>query len=441
MLQIEEIPAKPKEQKTIRVAAYARVSSDKDAAFHSLEAQTEYYRNYVSAHPDWDLVSIYSDNGISGTTIKRPEFQRMLQDCQDGKIDLVVTKSVTRFARNTVILLETIRELKRLGIDCYFEKEDMHSISPDGELMLTLLAMYAEEEARSASENQRWRIQKKFQNGEPWVGKMLGYRFKDGNLVVIPEEAAIVRQIFTDYLSGMGQHTIAKKLFLQGVRPDNGNAWSGSSIRRILTNEAYTGNLVLQKTFCPDFRTKRSQINRGERAIYHVSNSHEAIIDQESFDAVQTELQTRAASKSGNSTKTIRPYHLFHGLIYCGYCGRSYGHHRTNAKKYDKSVWACPTLYAMGKDICPSQRIPEDILIEKTKEVLAVDELDRDTLLTRVRQIIVPAHNCLQYLLADGTVVDAGWQHRSRSESWTEEMRKAARQKTIERQRKERKNE
>lgn len=198
MLQIEEIPAKPKEQKTIRVAAYARVLSEKDAAFHSLEAQTEYYRNYVSAHSDWELVSIYSDNGISGTTIHRPEFQRMLQDCRDGKIDLVVTKSVTRFARNTVILLETIRELKRLGIDCYFEKEDMHSISPDGELLLTLLAMYAEEEARSASENQRWRIQKKFQNGEPWVGKMLGYRFKDGNLVVIPEEAAIVRQILGD---------------------------------------------------------------------------------------------------------------------------------------------------------------------------------------------------------------------------------------------------
>ena len=441
MLQIEEIPAKPKEQKTIRVAAYARVSSEKDAAFHSLEAQTEYYRNYVSAHSDWELVSIYSDNGISGTTIHRPEFQRMLQDCRDGKIDLVVTKSVTRFARNTVILLETIRELKRLGIDCYFEKEDMHSISPDGELLLTLLAMYAEEEARSASENQRWRIQKKFQNGEPWVGKMLGYRFKDGNLVVIPEEAAIVRQIFTDYLSGMGQHTIAKKLFLQGVRPDNGNAWSGSSIRRILTNEAYTGNLVLQKTFRPDFRTKRSQINRGEKSIYHVSNSHEAIIDQESFDAVQTELQARATLRSSNSAKTIKPYHLFHGLIYCGYCGRSYGHHRTNAKKYDKSVWACPTLYAMGKDICPSQRIPEDILIEKTKEVLAVDELDRDTLLTKVQQIIVPAHNRLQYLLADGTVVDAEWRHRSRSESWTEEMREAARQKTIERQRKERKNE
>lgn len=154
-MRIEEIPASPKKPKITRVAAYARVSSDKDAAFHSLEAQTEYYQNYIAAHPNWELVAIYSDNGISGTTIHRPEFQRMLQDCREGKIDLIITKSVTRFARNTIILLETIRELKKLGVDCYFEKEDMHSISPDGELLLTLLAMYAEEEARSASENQK----------------------------------------------------------------------------------------------------------------------------------------------------------------------------------------------------------------------------------------------------------------------------------------------
>ena len=156
-MNIVEIPAKPKEEKLVRVAAYARVSADKDAAFHSLEAQTE----YISLHPNWTLVDIYSDNAISGTTINRPEFLRMLEDCRMRKVDLVITKSITRFARNTVILLETIRELKSLGIDCYFEKENMHSISPDGEL--TLLAMYAEEEARSASENQKWRIQKKFE--------------------------------------------------------------------------------------------------------------------------------------------------------------------------------------------------------------------------------------------------------------------------------------
>ena len=436
-MRIEEIPAKPKEQKIIRVAAYARVSSDKDAAFHSLEAQTEYYRDYVAAHPEWELVSIYSDNGISGTTINRPEFQRMLQDCREGKIDLVITKSVTRFARNTVILLETIRELKKLGIDCYFEKEDMHSISPDGELLLTLLAMYAEEEARSASENQKWRIRKRFENGEPWVGKMLGYRLDNGKLVVIPEEAEIVRQIFMDYLSGMGLYRIAKKLILQKVQPDNGNAWSGTSIRRILTNEKYTGNLLLQKTFVPDFRTKVSKINHGEVRKYYVENSHEAIIDQETFDAVQAELLARATSRKRNGAEVIPPYHLFHGLILCGYCGRLYGYHRTNVKKYDKAVWTCPSFYIMGKDVCPSQKIPEDILIAKTKEVLAVDELNRDVLLDQVQQIIVPANHHLQYILKDGRTVDVEWRHRSRSESWTREMREVARQRALERHRKE----
>ena len=436
-MRIEEIPAKPKEQKIIRVAAYARVSSDKDAAFHSLEAQTEYYRDYVAAHPEWELVSIYSDNGISGTTINRPEFQRMLQDCREGKIDLVITKSVTRFARNTVILLETIRELKKLGIDCYFEKEDMHSISPDGELLLTLLAMYAEEEARSASENQKWRIRKRFENGEPWVGKMLGYRLDNGKLVVIPEEAEIVRQIFMDYLSGMGLYRIAKNLILQKVQPDNGNAWSGTSIRRILTNEKYTGNLLLQKTFVPDFRTKVSKINHGEVRKYYVENSHEAIIDQETFDAVQAELLARATSRKRNGAEVIPPYHLFHGLILCGYCGRLYGYHRTNVKKYDKAVWTCPSFYIMGKDVCPSQKIPEDILITKTKEVLAVDELNRDVLLDQVQQIIVPANHHLQYILKDGRTVDVEWRHRSRSESWTREMREVARQRALERHRKE----
>lgn len=200
MLEIEVVPAKPKEKKQVRVAAYARVSSDKDAAFHSLEAQTEYYEQYVLNHADWTLVGIYSDNGISGTTINRPAFQRLLEDCRAGKIDLIVTKSVTRFARNTVILLETIRELKRLGIDCFFEKENMHSISPDGELFLTLLAMYAEEEARSASESQKWRIQKLYNQGKPAGGHTYGYRLKDGKYEIEPSEAKHVREIFELYL-------------------------------------------------------------------------------------------------------------------------------------------------------------------------------------------------------------------------------------------------
>lgn len=436
-MKITELPAKPKERQITRVAAYARVSSDKDAAFHSLEAQTEYYEQYVAAHPDWQLVGIYSDNGISGTTINRPEFQRMLQDCRDGKIDLVVTKSITRFARNTVILLETIRELKRLGVDTYFEKENMHSISPDGELLVTLLAMYAEEEARSASENQRWRIQKRFENGEPWVGKMLGYRLENCQLVVVPEEAEIVRQIYEDYLSGMGHSAIAKKLKLQGVSPASGNTWSRTSIRAILMNEKYTGSMILQKTYRKDFRTKKTLNNHGEKRKYFVEHSHEAIIDQKTFDLVQAEMAWRAVKYDHTPKSTQSEPHLFCGILQCGFCGHHYKYYRTNAKKYDKSVWACPNYYTMGRNICPAQKIPEDILIEKTLKVLGVPALNREILLERVRQIIVAAHNQLRYILHDGTVVDVQWRHRSRKESWTPEMREAARQRALARHGKE----
>lgn len=192
-IQIQRIPAAPKAPEVVRVAAYARVSSDKDAAFHSLEAQVDYYQEYAKAHPNWQLVDIYSDNAISGTVVDRPEFQRLLADCRAKKIDLVITKSITRFARNTVVLLESVRELKHLGVDVYFEKEDMHSISPDGELLLTLLAVYAEEEARSASENQKWRLKKKFEQGQTTVGKMLGYRLANGKLTIVPKEAEVRR--------------------------------------------------------------------------------------------------------------------------------------------------------------------------------------------------------------------------------------------------------
>ena len=215
-MKITEIPAREKARQNTRVAAYARVSSDKDAAFRSLEAQTAYYKDYVAEQPDWELVGIYSDNGISGTLVERPEFQRLLEDCRAGKVDLVITKSVTRFARNTVILLKTVRELKELGIDCYFEKENMHSISPDGELLLTLLAMYAEE-ARSASENQKWRIRKQFENGEPWVGNMLGYRLVDGKMVIVPEETEMVSQNATIIPKHARYHTISECLRANGL--------------------------------------------------------------------------------------------------------------------------------------------------------------------------------------------------------------------------------
>lgn len=435
---IHEIPAEPKEEKKVRVAVYARVSSEKDATYHSLEAQTDYYEQYIAARQDWELVGIYSDNGISGTTINRPEFQRMLVDCRNGMIDLVVTKSITRFARNTVTLLETIRELKSLGIDCYFEKEDMHSISPDGELLLTLLAMYAEEEARSVSENQKWRIKKRFEKGEPWVGKMLGYRLVDRELKVVPDEANTVRRIFNMYLSGMGLSKIASILTREQVPTKNGGEkWSKYSVGIILQNEKYTGNMILQKTYNDDFRTKNKVINHGERRRYFVENSHDAIIDNELFEAAQEERERRKSLYKGNSEKVPKAKHIFAGVIRCGICGHHYTHMRTNTGKYDKAVYQCNGYNVLGKGFCPSQKIPEDILLEKTLEVLGVAELSRETIRNQIKEIVVPEHNHMVYYLFDGGVVDVPWQHRSRSESWTPEMRQAAREKALARARKE----
>ena len=276
------IPVKRK-----RVAAYARVSSSKDAMHHSLSAQISYYNNLIGSRGDWQLVRIYADEAITGTKDDRPEFQRLLADCRAGKIDMVIAKSVTRLARNTLTLLETVRELKALGIDVYFEKENIHTLSTDGELMLTFLASYAQEESRSASENVKWRIRKNFEKGIPNNGYLLGYRLRNGVFQVVPEEAKVVKLIFTDFLSGMGMNTIAKKLTRMGVPTRYGNAWYPNTIRQILRQDKYTGDLLLQKTYRLDHISKKKMVNHGELPMYEVKNSHEAIIDKETFALAQ----------------------------------------------------------------------------------------------------------------------------------------------------------
>ncbi len=436
-MNVIELPARPKEQNKLRVAAYARVSAEMELKLHSLKEQRDYYREYITNRSDWELVEIYSDYGISGTTIQRPEFQRMLEDCRAGKIDLVVTKSVTRFARNTVILLQTIRELKTLGIDCFFEKENMHSISPDGELLLTLLAMYAEEEARSASENQRWRIQKRFEQGQPWVGNMLGYRLIDGKMVIVPEEAEIVRQIFADYLSGMGKSAIANKLAKSGITTPYVTKWTYGMIGKTLTNEKYAGNMLLQKKYTPDFRTKKSKENHGNVRQYFVENSHEPIIDKQTFDAVQQEILRRQQTHNSHRLAIEKTSNLFRGMIFCDICGGRFVRHYHHRQKYISVIWLCYQYRRRGKEFCPSQQIPEKILIEKTKEVLEADNLTRELMEEKLLRIIVPGHNHLIYELKDGRSVDVLWEHQSRKLSWTPEMKEVARQQMLKRWRKE----
>lgn len=268
----------PKLLRKKRVAAYARVSSGKDAMLHSLSTQVSYYNDFIQTEDGWEFTGVYSDEAISGTKEERPGFQQMLEDCRNGQIDMILTKSISRFARNTVMLLETARMLKALDVDVFFEEQNIHTMSTDGELMLTILASYAQEESRSASENQKWRIKKNFEEGMPWNGRMLGYRMRDGQYYIIPEEAEIVRRIYREYLDGWGPNRIATGLNENGIpSPMNGAIWHPQMIAKILRNYNYTGNLLLQKTFREDHITKKVIKNTGQKPRYLAEETHEAI--------------------------------------------------------------------------------------------------------------------------------------------------------------------
>jgi DNA invertase Pin-like site-specific DNA recombinase len=245
-MQISKIEALPKEApRKKRVAAYARVSDGKDAMLHSLAAQISYYSDLIQKNPEWEFVSVFADEALTGTKDTRPEFQRMMAECRAGHIDMVITKAISRLARNTVTILESVRALKELNIDVYFEEQNIRSLSGDGELMLTILSSYAQEESRSCSENCRWHIRKQFAEGRPTGGNMLGYKQVNGVFTILPEEAEPVRQIYDDYLSGMGFTAIEKKLRSQGVK------FTKSAISKLLRNEKYQGDMLLQ-IFCSE---------------------------------------------------------------------------------------------------------------------------------------------------------------------------------------------
>jgi site-specific DNA recombinase len=273
IIKLQQMVLLPSRQ---RVAAYARVSCGKDEMLHSLAAQVSYYCNLIQSKPEWEYVGVYADEAETGTKDSRPEFQRLIADCQAGKIDMILTKSISRFARNTVVLLETVRELKTLGVNVYFEEQNLHSAGADGELLLTILASYAQEESRSVSENCKWRIRNEFKNGNPTCGLQLyGYDYCEGKLIINPLEAETVRMIYADYLSGMGKNAIMRKLDTLGIRTKQGGRWATNTVVSILTNEKLTGDICLQKYYVVDHLTKRKIKNSGELPQYYVEGSHE----------------------------------------------------------------------------------------------------------------------------------------------------------------------
>ena len=277
-----------------KVAGYARVSTDSEEQYSSYEAQVDYYSKYIKNNPAWEYVGIYTDEGISGTNMKNREgFNQMVDDALDGKIDLIVTKSVSRFARNTVDSLSTIRKLKDAGVECYFEKENIHTFDSKGELLLTIMSSLAQEESRSLSENVTWGIRKRFADGKILLpyGNFLGYRKgEDGLPEIIPEEAELVRRIYRMFMDGESTNAIAEKFTKEKIpTPLGKKRWSIKTIESMLTNEKYKGCALLQKKFTVDFLSKKTKENEGEVPQYYVENSHPAIIEPEEWELVQIE--------------------------------------------------------------------------------------------------------------------------------------------------------
>lgn len=413
-------PVVPKAPKLLKVAAYARVSMEKETMLHSFSAQVSYYSEKIQKHPGWSYAGVYADRALTGTKSERPEFQRLLADCRAGKIDLVLTKSISRFARNTVTLLETVRELKALGIDVFFEEQNIHSMSGDGELMLTILASYAQEESRSVSENCTWRIRKKFEQGIPTTSQMNGLKFDHGKVEVIPQEASIIKMIFHFRLAGMGKNAISRELNELGIPAKNGGIWHESVIDTILRNEKYQGDLVLQKYFRTDHLRKIDCRNKGELPKYVVRDNHEAIIPREEFAAVQQIIQKKAAEfPEGYGVHNEFP---FTRKLVCAHCGRNYQRRLNNGKL----AWQCYTYMVRGKKYCPAKQIHESILESVSAQVLGQLKFDNAVFQKEIRCIHVYPENRLIYEFYDGHTKEAYWKDPSRRDSWTPEMKARA---------------
>ena len=357
-LDIEVIETKStKSLKQRKVAAYARVSTEKDTMLHSLSAQVSYYSKLIQSNPSWRYCGVYSDNGLTGTKESRPEFQRLLKDCLDGKIDMIITKSISRFSRNTVVLLEKVRMLKDKGIDIYFEEQNIHTMSNEGELMLTLLASFAQAESKSVSDNCKWRIHSAYKEGEQInIRRLFGYHVKKGILTINPDEAKIVQEIFTQYANGTSALELARTLNEQGT---TGN-WTDRRIRKILHNEKYMGDTLLQKRFVNNHLDKKLITNQGELPQYYVRNSHPAIITRELFAKVQEMLKENRSTFIPKSTEK----HVLYDKVVCGLCHKHY----IRKKLRGKYFWQCHTYFYEGKDKCPNKKVPEEVLMKIYKK-------------------------------------------------------------------------
>lgn len=369
-MRVVVIPAKSCEEnkqaaKCLRVAAYCRVSTDDEEQKTSYEAQIGYYTEKINSNPDWQMAGIFADEGISGTQAqKRPEFLKMIRLCRQRKIDIILTKSLSRFARNTVDSLGYIRELRALGIAVISEKENINTLTAESEMLITIMSCFAQAESESISKNVSWGVRQSFKNGNVPMqyARLLGYRKgHDGNAEIIPEEAEVVKEIYRCYLDGMSMNLIADRLNEKGLTTKGGSSlYRKTVVQRILTNEKYTGDALLQKTYVTDCITKKTQKNNGELPMYLVKNHHEPIISRSDFNRVQEEMARRSAKRTiaDKLTKTgqgkYSAKYALTELLICGECGEHYRRVTWTAKGFKEIKWRCVSRIQYGKKKCHS---------------------------------------------------------------------------------------
>ena len=406
-----------------KVAAYARVSTSAERLKHSLSAQISYYSAMIQANTEWEFVRVYADEYISGTgTAKRTEFQNMIKDCEEGKIDIILTKSISRFARNTIDLLENIRHLKDLGIAVIFEKENINSMSGDGELMLTILASYAQEEVRSISDNIKWRMRKNMKMGKPnavTCFHILGYEWENDTLVIVPKEADIVRRIFREYKSGNSLYKIAKGLNADGISTKRGYQWDSTAIQRILKNITYTGNILHQKQYVVDPISKVRKNNHGELPQYYVESTHEAIIDKSEFDCIQDIMKERGIQKPWMCHQSGIDF--FRSKIVCKKCGCKFWHQVGHKEHKNVHYWRHSTY--KSKDICIRGQINHNSLLKITADICGLEKYDTSVFSENIEEVYVLESNSLEFHLSDGRIITRDFINTGRADYWTPEHR------------------
>lgn len=384
--------------KKINVAAYCRVSTDKEDQANSLESQIRYFTEYINNQPDWQLYKVYYDEGISGTSVeKREQFNEMICDAERGKFERIITKEVSRFARNTVDTLSYVRKLKEIGVGVKFMNDNIDTLDDEGELRLTIMSSIAQEESRKTSERVKWGQKRRMEQGVVFGRDLLGYKVKDGKMYIVPEEAETVKLIFHKFLNEeKGTHVIARELREEGIRPKRVKEWSNTVILRVLKNEKYVGDLCQGKTYTPDYLNHKKKYNHDKGSMVYIQNHHEPIIDRETWDKTQAELNRRSPSEECKSRHSNR--YWCSGKLVCGECGQRFV---SRVKKLSSGgiykAWRCYAAANHGRRKtdkwgnvigCDSGSVNEKVLLNGVAYVLSMIQLNKEQLISTLTEDI-----------------------------------------------------